>query len=58
PSLSKTDSTVIQPGMIFHIEPKLERDGAVFQFEEVVFVTDSGVEFLSDLSPETVPVIR
>ncbi|MER8836954.1 Xaa-Pro peptidase family protein [Mesorhizobium sp. M0909] len=58
PSISKTDSTVIQPGMIFHIEPKLEREDAVFQFEEVVFITNSGVEFLSDLSPERVPVIR
>lgn len=58
PSLSRTDPTIIQPGMIFHIEPKLERDGAVFQFEEVVFVTDDGIEFLSALSPETLPVIR
>jgi len=58
PSLSRTDPTIIEPGMIFHIEPKLERDGAVFQFEEVVFVTDDGIEFLSALSPETLPVIR
>ncbi|ESX00620.1 peptidase M24 [Mesorhizobium sp. LSJC268A00] len=57
PSLAKADTAVIQPGMIFHIEPKLERDGGVFQFEEVVFVTESGVEFLSELSPETLPVI-
>ncbi|ACC76442.1 Xaa-Pro peptidase family protein [Paraburkholderia caribensis] len=58
PSLSAADKTVIEPGMVLHIEPKLERDGAVFQFEEVVFVTESGVEFLSMLSPETLPVIR
>ncbi|AYG66068.1 Xaa-Pro peptidase family protein [Rhizobium sp. CCGE531] len=58
PSLSRTDPTIIQPGMIFHIEPKLERDGAVFQFEEVVFVTDNGIEFLSELSPDTLPIIR
>ncbi|MGF6658922.1 Xaa-Pro dipeptidase [Paraburkholderia atlantica] len=58
PSLSAADATIIKPGMVLHIEPKLERDGAVFQFEEVVFVTESGVEFLSTLSPEALPVIR
>ncbi|MEX3846821.1 MULTISPECIES: M24 family metallopeptidase [Paraburkholderia] len=58
PSLSRADTTVIEPGMILHIEPKLERDGAVFQFEEVVFVTESGIEFLCPPSPETLPVIR
>lgn len=58
PSLSKIDPTIVQSGMILHIEPKLERDGAVFQFEEVVFVTESGVEFLSDLSPENLPIIQ
>ncbi|TIR15785.1 MAG: aminopeptidase P family protein [Mesorhizobium sp.] len=58
PSISATDETVIEPGMIFHVEPKLEKDGAVFQFEEVVFVCDEGVEFLSVLSPEQVPVIK
>ncbi|RUX51508.1 aminopeptidase P family protein [Mesorhizobium sp. M4A.F.Ca.ET.050.02.1.1] len=58
PSISAADETVIEPGMIFHVEPKLEKNGAVFQFEEVVFITDGGVEFLSELSPERVPVIK
>ena len=58
PSVSAADETVIEPGMIFHIEPKLEKAGAVFQFEEVVFVREDGVEFLSELSPERIPVIR
>ncbi|WP_028215542.1 M24 family metallopeptidase [Paraburkholderia mimosarum] len=58
PSLSGTDTTLIESGMILHIEPKLERDGAVFQFEEVVFVNESGIEFLCATSPETLPVIR
>ncbi|TDY15648.1 Xaa-Pro aminopeptidase [Paraburkholderia sp. BL6665CI2N2] len=58
PSLSRADTTLIQPGMVLHIEPKLERDGAVFQFEEVVFVTESGVEFICAQSPENLPVIR
>ncbi|WP_246226074.1 M24 family metallopeptidase [Chelativorans xinjiangense] len=58
PSISPTDQEVICPGMILHLEPKLERDGAVFQFEEVIHVRDDGIEFLSALSPETIPVIR
>ncbi|TKT69560.1 aminopeptidase P family protein [Aquamicrobium sp. LC103] len=57
PSISPSDRTVIRPGMILHLEPKLERDGAVFQFEEVVAVGADGVEFISDLSPERIPVI-
>jgi Xaa-Pro aminopeptidase len=58
PSISRVDATEIRPGMILHLEPKLERDGAVFQFEEVIFVTETGCEALSALSPETIPVVR
>ena len=57
PSISRADSTEIRRGMILHLEPKLERDGAVFQFEEVVFVTDTGSEFLSALSPQVLPLV-
>ncbi|MBZ9942410.1 M24 family metallopeptidase [Mesorhizobium sp. BR1-1-13] len=58
PSLSKGSPEIIRSGMILHLEPKLEIDGAVFQFEEVIFVRDEGIEFLSDLSPEQLPVIN
>jgi len=44
--------------MILHLEPKLERAGAVFQFEEIIYVGEAGSEFLSDLSPEQIPVIN
>jgi len=57
PSVGPGDHQVIQPGMILHIEPKLERDGAVFQFEEVIFVTDEGVDFIAPLSPAQISVI-
>jgi Xaa-Pro aminopeptidase len=58
PSIAASDQQIIVPGMILHLEPKLERDGAVFQFEEVIYIRDDGIEFLSDLSPETVPIIQ
>jgi Xaa-Pro dipeptidase len=57
PSIAANDDTIIRPGMILHIEPKLERDGAIFQFEEVFHVTDDGIEFISALSPAEIPVV-
>src|SRR5262249_23101386 len=56
PSLSLNDD-VIEEGMILHVEPKLEREGAVFQFEEVLHVQRDGVDFLSELSPERCPLV-
>lgn len=58
PSVSKDNPEIIRPGMILHLEPKLEIDGAVFQFEEVIYVRENGIEFLSELSPERMPVIN
>ena len=57
PSIAPNDPTVIAPGMILHLEPKLEQDGAVFQFEEVIYVRQTGAEFLSALSPKDIPVV-
>jgi Xaa-Pro dipeptidase len=58
PSISRDNPDVIVPGTILHLEPKLEIEGVVFQFEEVVYVRGDGVEFLSELSPERIPVIN
>ncbi|RWG50756.1 M24 family metallopeptidase [Mesorhizobium sp.] len=58
PALGPDDRTAIRPGMILHIEPKLERDGAVFQCEEVFYVLEGGIDFLAPLTPETLPTIR
>jgi Xaa-Pro aminopeptidase len=58
PSIARNSCVLVQPGMILHLEPKLELDGAVFQFEEVIHVRAEGVEFLSSLSPEEMPVIQ
>ncbi len=58
PSISRDNPEIIRPGMILHLEPKLELDGAVFQFEEVIYVRETEIEFLSELSPERLPVIN
>ncbi|WP_035898857.1 M24 family metallopeptidase [Labrenzia sp. DG1229] len=57
PSISRGGTDVIEAGMIIHLEPKLELKNAVFQFEEVIHVSDGRNEFLSDLSPENLPTI-
>ncbi|TPL74053.1 M24 family metallopeptidase [Mesorhizobium sp. B2-3-15] len=58
PSISKANPETIRPGMILHLEPKLEINGAVFQFEEVIYIREAGVQFLSELSPEQLPIIN
>jgi Xaa-Pro dipeptidase len=57
PSIAADSMEVLQSGMILHLEPKLERNGAVFQFEEIVLIRDEGVEFLCALQPEHIPVV-
>lgn len=58
PSISAGSTEIIKPGMVLHLEPKLEKDGAIFQFEEIVAVTETGSTFLGPLSPPDMPVIE
>jgi Xaa-Pro dipeptidase len=58
PSIMAESEEVIQEGMILHVEPKLEINGAIFQFEEVVYVTKEHNEFLAELCPERLPIVR
>lgn len=44
--------------VILHVEPKLERDGGVFQFEKCIYVRENGVEFLTPLCPEKMLIIN
>jgi Xaa-Pro aminopeptidase len=57
PSLAHASTETIEAGMILHIEPKLEQNGAVFQFEEVIHVGEASNDFLSELSPPEIPII-
>ena len=57
PSLMQGSDEVIAEGMILHIEPKLEARGAVFQFEEIIWVQADGNDFLSEPHPVEIPVI-
>ena len=58
PSILRGSSELIVEGMILHIEPKLEVEGAVFQFEVAVYVGRDGNDFLSGHTPEKIPVIQ
>lgn len=57
PSIAPSSTEVIKPGMVLHVEPKLESEHGVFQFEEVICVGADKNEFLSVLSPAELPVI-
>ena len=56
PSVAAFDSTVLEPGMVIHIEPKMIYDYGPFQLEEVVAVTKTGYELLSPSAPKSLPV--
>ena len=57
PSLMKGSDELLLDGMIIHVEPKLEANNAVFQFEEIVWLRDGGNDFLSEPHPEELPVV-
>lgn len=56
PSVAAFDSTVLEAGMVIHIEPKMIYDYGPFQLEEVVAVTRTGYEFLAPPAPKALPV--
>ena len=57
-SIADWSDELIAEGMIYHVEPKYEKYDGVFQFEEVVYVTKDGVEFLTNEPPKDIPVIK
>lgn len=61
PFLDRGDATVVEPGMIFAVEPGIYLPGfGGFRHSDTVLVTDAGPEILSafprELAPCTVPV--
>jgi Xaa-Pro aminopeptidase len=61
PFLDVGDHTVVQPGMVFTIEPGLyDPEGGGFRHSDTVAVTEDGIELLTDyprdLESLTIPV--
>jgi len=56
PSVASFDDTVLEAGMVIHIEPKMIYDYGPFQLEEVVAVTKKGYTLLSPAAPKALPV--
>ena len=57
PSVAAFDRTVLEPGMIIHLEPKLARPFGGFLLEEVVAVTKTGYDYLTPRAPKELPVV-
>jgi Xaa-Pro aminopeptidase len=58
PSVALFDRTVLEPGMIIHLEPKMARPYGAFLLEEVVAVSERGApEYLAPRAPKDLPVV-
>ena len=58
PSLTSSDKTVLEPGMVLTLEPGVQMaPGRSMVHEEVIVVTDEGAELISRRAPAELPVI-
>ncbi len=58
PSITPTDETVLQPGMVLTLEPSVNLDGGrMMVHEENLVLTSEGPVLLTSAAPETLPVI-
>ena len=59
PSLTATDNTPLQPGMVMTLEPGMEfASGKLMVHEENIVITESGAELLSKRATAEMPIIR
>ena len=58
PSLTATDNTTLETGMVITLEPGMEFEaGKLMVHEENILITDSGAELLSKRASDELPVI-
>jgi Xaa-Pro dipeptidase len=59
PSLTATDNTPLQPGMVMTLEPGMEfASGKLMVHEENIVITENGAELLSKRAADEMPIIR
>jgi Xaa-Pro aminopeptidase len=56
PSVASSEPTILEPGLVIHIEPKIIHSFGFFQLEEVLVVTSQGYTYLSPPAPASLPV--
>jgi Xaa-Pro dipeptidase len=56
PTVALSEPTILEPGLVIHIEPKIIHSFGFFQLEEVVAVTSQGYTYLSPPAPANLPV--
>jgi len=56
PSVGSHDHTVLESGMVLHIEPRMIYPYGCFQLEEVVAITKTGFDLLSPPAPKAIPI--
>lgn len=56
PSVASHDHTVLEPGMVIHIEPRMIHPFGCFQLEEVLAITKTGCDLLSPPAPKKIPI--
>jgi Xaa-Pro aminopeptidase len=58
PSLTPSDQTILQPGMVITLEQGLEvGSGRMMVQEENIVIRESGAELLTQCAPQMLPII-
>ncbi|WP_137113540.1 Xaa-Pro peptidase family protein [Mesorhizobium sp. GR13] len=57
PSNAPGDQTLLEPGMVFTIEPSAEYDDKIMAHEENIVITEDGAELISPRAAREIPVI-
>ena len=58
PSLTASDNTTLEPGMVITLEPGMEFEaGKLMVHEENILITDNGADLLSKRAAAELPVI-
>ena len=58
PSLTASDNTVLEPGMVITLEPGMDYEDKLMVHEENIVITDSGAQLLTRRAAPELPIIH